>query len=189
MRPPLRSRVMPKLKKKRVIPDEVVMNKIIMVRSQKIMIDRDLAELYGVTTKQLNQQVKRNAKRFPEDFMFQLTEEEKEEVVTNCDHLKTLKFSPVLPFAFTEHGAVMLASVLNSERAIEMNIQIVRVFTKIREMLLAHKGILLQLEKIEKKLAGHDEDITLLFGYLKQLLNPPQPPRRKIGFKRKNEEE
>jgi ribosomal protein L23 len=169
---------MANLKKKRIVPDEVVMNKIIMVRGQKIMIDRDLAELYGVTTKQLNQQVKRNARRFPEDFMFQLTEEEKEEVVTNCDHLKTLKFSPVLPFAFTEHGAVMLASVLNSERAIDMNIQIVRVFTK----------ILLQLEKIEKKLAGHDDDITLIFGYLKQLLNPPLTPRRKIGFKRNDEE-
>src|SRR5258705_6358747 len=138
---------MSNLKKRKVIPDEVVMNKIIMVRGKKIMIDRDLAELYGVTTKQLNQQVKRNAKRFPEDFMFQLTGDEKDEVVTNCDHLRTLKFSPVLPFAFTEQGAVMLASVLNSERAIEMNIQIVRVFTKIREMLLAHKDILLQLEK------------------------------------------
>lgn len=132
---------MSNLKRKGAIPDEVIMNKIIMVRGQKIMIDRDLAELYGVTTKQLNQQVKRNAKRFPEDFMFQLTQEEKDEVVTICDHLRTLKFSPVLPFAFTEHGAVMLASVLNSERAIEMNIQVVRVVTKIREMLLAHKDI------------------------------------------------
>ena len=109
-------------------------------------------------------------------------------LVTNCDHLKTLKFSPVLPFAFTEHGAVMLASILNSERAIEMNIQIVRVFTKIREMLLAHKDILLQLEKIEKKLTGHDEDISLIFQYLKQLLNPPSPPRQKIGFRRKDEQ-
>jgi phage regulator Rha-like protein len=180
---------MSNLKKKRLIPDEVVMNKIIIVPGQKIMIDRDLAELYGVSTKRLNEQVKRNKRRFPEDFMFQLTEEEKAEVVANCDHLKTLKFSPVLPFAFTEHGAVMLASVLNSERAIDMNIQIVRVFTKIREMLLAHKDILLQLEKIEKKLTGHDEDITLIFQYLKQLLNQPQPPRRKIGFKRKDEEE
>ena len=135
---------MSNLKKKRVVPDEVVMNKIIIIRAQKIMIDRDLAELYGVSTKQLNQQVKRNARRFPEDFMFQLTEEEKEEVVTNCDHLKKkLKFSPVLPFAFTEHGAVMLASVLNSERAIEMNIQIVRVFTRMREMIMTHKDILL----------------------------------------------
>lgn len=97
------------LKKKGVIPDEVVMNKIIVVRGQKIMIDRDLAELYGVTTKQLNQQVKRNIKRFPEDFMFQLNEEEKTEVVTICDHLASLKFSPNLPYAFTEHGAVMPA--------------------------------------------------------------------------------
>ena len=120
--------------------------------------------------------------------MFQLTEKEKEEVVANCDHLKSLKFSHVLPFAFTEHGAVMLASVLNSERAIEMNIQIVRVFTKIREMLLAHKDILLQLEKIEKKLTGHDEDISLIFQYLKQLLNPPSLPRQRIGFKRKDEQ-
>ena len=180
---------MSNLKKKRVVPDEVVMNKIIIIRGQKIMIDRDLAELYGVSTKQLNQQVKRNARRFPEDFMFQLTEEEKKEVVTNCDHLKKLKFSPVLPFAFTEHGAVMLASVLNSERAIEMNIQIVRVFTRMREMIMTHKDILLQLEKIEKRLAGHDDDITLLFQYLKQLLNPPQTARRKIGFKRKDEQE
>lgn len=180
---------MTNLKKKKIIPDEVVMNKIIMIRGQKVMIDRDLAELYGVTTKQLNQQVKRNTRRFPEDFMFQLTEVEKNEVVTNCDHLKILKFSPVLPYAFTEHGAVMLASVLNSDRAIEMNIQIVRVFTKIREMLLTHKEILIQLEKVEKKLTGHDDEITLIFQYLKQLLNPPQPPRRKIGFKRKDEKE
>ncbi len=159
-----------------------------MVRGQKIMIDRDLAELYGITTKQLNQQVKRNSKRFPEDFMFQLDEKEKNEVVANCDHLSSLRFSPNLPFAFTEHGAVMLASVLNSERAIEVNIQIVRVFTKMRELLLTHKDILLQLEKIERKLSGHDEDILLIFKYLKQLLDPPQPPRRKIGFRRKNEE-
>ncbi len=159
-----------------------------MVRNQRVMIDRDLAELYGVTTKQLNQQVKRNSKRFPGDFMFQLNEEEKNEVVTICDHLKSLRFSPNLPFAFTEHGAVMLASVLNSERAIEANIQIIRVFTKMRELLLTHKDILLQLEKMEKKLTGHDEDIALIFKYLKQLLNPPQPPRPKIGFKRKEEE-
>lgn len=180
---------MPNIRKKRIIPDEVVMNKIIMIRNQKVMIDSDLAELYGVTTKQLNQQVKRNSKRFPDDFMFQLSEEEKNEVVTNCDHLKKLKFSPNLPFAFTEHGAVMLASVLNSERAIESNIQIIRVFTKMRELLLTHKDILLQLEKMEKKLTGHDEDIALIFEYLKKLLNPPQTPRNKVGFRRKDEKE
>jgi hypothetical protein len=170
-------------KKQNIFPDEVILNKIIVLIETKIMIDRDLAELYGVSTKQLNQQVKRNRKRFPEDFMFQITEEEKAEVVTKCDHLKSLKFSPNLPFAFTEHGAVMLASILNSDRAIEVKIQIVRVFTRIREMLLTHKDILLQLEKIEKKLTGHDEDIALIFEYLKQLINPPQPPRRPIGFK------
>jgi ribosomal protein L23 len=186
---PLKTKDMPNLGKKRIIPDEIVMNKIIMIRNQKVMIDRDLAELYGVTTKQLNQQVKRNNKRFPEDFMFQLSEEEKNEVVTNCDHLKNLKFSPNLPFAFTEHGAVMLASVLNSERAIESNIQIIRVFTKMRELLLTHKDILLQLEKMEKKLTGHDEDIALIFEYLKKLLNPPQTPHNKVGFRRKDEKE
>ena len=171
-----------------LIPDEIVMNKILIIRGMKIIIDRDLAELYGVTTKRLNEQVRRNIRRFPGDFMFQLTMEEKSEVVANCDHLATLKFSPNLPYAFTEHGAVMLASVLNSERAIEVNIQIVRVFTRMREMLLTHKDILLQLEKMEKKLDRHDEDITLIFQYLKQLLNPPQPSRRKIGFRRNGEE-
>ena len=94
-----------------LIPDEVVINKILMLRGKKVMIDKDIAELYGVTTKRLNEQVKRNTRRFPEDLMFQLTQEEKEEVVANCDHLKNLKFSPNLPFAFTEHGAVMLANL------------------------------------------------------------------------------
>src|SRR5262245_18646864 len=121
-----------------LIPDEIVMNKIIIIRGLRVMIDRDLAELYGVPTKRMNEQVKRNKKRFPEDFMFRLTPEEKNEVVANCDHLVTLKFSPNLPFVFTEHGAVMLANVLNSQRAIEVNIQIVRVFTRMREMLLTN---------------------------------------------------
>ncbi|MFH1298133.1 MAG: ORF6N domain-containing protein [Bacteroidota bacterium] len=109
------------------IPDELIMNKILIVRGVKVMIDSDLAELYGVTTKRLNEQVKRNAKRFPADFMFQLTEQEKQQVVANCDHLERLKFSPNLPHVFTEHGAVMLASVLHSGRAILVNIQFVRV--------------------------------------------------------------
>ena len=147
------------------------------------MIDKDIAELYGVTTKRLNEQVKRNKKRFPDDFMFQLSSEEKEEVVANCDHLKILKYSPNLPFAFTEHGAVMLASVLNSDRAIEVNIQIVRIFTQIREMLLTNKDILLKLEILEKKAAGHDEEIRVIFEALKRLINPPSEPRQRIGFK------
>lgn len=172
-----------------IVPDEIVMSKILLIRGKKVMIDRDLAELYGVPTKRLNEQVKRNIKRFPEDFMFQLTEEEKEEVVAKCDHLKTLKYSPVLPHVFTEYGAVMLASVLNSERAIEVNIQIVRIFTQLREMLLTHKDILLKLEQLERKMTGHDEDIQLIFTYLKQLLNPPLEPRPRIGFRRAGEEE
>lgn len=147
------------------------------------MIDKDIAELYGVTTKRLNEQVKRNKKRFPEDFMFQLSQEEKDEVVAICDHLKTLKFSPNLPFAFTEHGAVMLASVLNSDRAIEVNIQIVRIFTQIREVLLTNKDILLKLEILERKTTGHDEEIRVIFEALKGLINPPREPRRRIGFK------
>jgi hypothetical protein len=187
---------MAKTIKAMLIPDEVVMNKIIIIRGIKVTVDRDLAELYGVTTKRLNEQVKRNRKRFPEDFMFQLTQEEKTDVVANCDHLTNLKFSSNLPFVFTEHGAVMpawpvgrLASVLNSQRAIEVNIQIVRVFTKMRELLLTHKDILLKLEIIEKKLTSHDDDIALIFEYLKQLLHPPQIPRRKIGFKSCDDED
>jgi len=147
------------------------------------MIDKDIEELYGVTTKRLNEQVKRNKKRFPADFMFQLTQDEKDEVVANCDHLKNLKYSPNLPFAFTEHGAVMLASVLNSDRAIEVNIQIVRIFTQIREMLLMNKDFLLKVEQLENKITSHDEDIKNIFEALKQLLNPPQEPRKRIGFK------
>jgi len=172
-----------------VVPDEIVMNKILLIRGKKVMIDRDLAELYGVTTKQMNQQVKRNLKRFPEDFMFQLTENEKEGVVTKCDHLVPLKYSPVLPYAFTEYGAVMLASVLNSERAIDVNIQIVRIFTQMRDMMAANKEILSKLEQLERKVTGHDEDIRVIFVYLKQLLNPPNEPRPRIGFRRKDEKD
>ena len=173
-----------------IIPAELVMNKIYLIRGQKVMLDRDLAELYDVETKVLNQSVKRNSERFPEDFMFQLTEEEwkslRSQIVTSKIGRGGARY---LPMAFTEQGVAMLSSVLNSKTAIRVNIQIIRVFTRMREKIMTHKDILLQLEKIEKKLAGHDDDITLIFQYLKQLLNPPQTPRRKIGFKRKDEEE
>jgi hypothetical protein len=171
------------------VHDEVVISKILLIRNKKVLIDRDLAELYGISTKRLNEQVKRNNKRFPEDFMFQLTGKEKEEVVAICDHLKTLKYSPNLPYVFTECGAIMLASVLNSNRAIEVNIRIVRIFTKMREMVLTHKDILLQLEQLERKVTAHDEDIHMIFSALKQLLNPPLDPRPRIGFRRKGEQE
>ena len=183
--------IMSKSGKEIMISDELVMNKIYLIRGQKVMLDRDLAELYGVETKVLNQAVKRNAARFPEDFMFQLTKSEWESLRSQIVTLEAGrgKYPKYAPTVFTEQGVAMLSSVLNSETAIRVNIQIIRIFTRMREMIMTHKDILLQLEKIEKKLAGHDEDITLIFQYLKQLLNPPQPPRRKIGFKRKDEEE
>lgn len=158
------------------------MSKILLLRGKRVMIDMDLAGLYCIPTKRLNEQVKRNLQRFPEDFMFQLTMEEKTEVVATCDHLKRLKFSSSLPYVFTEHGAVMLACILNSERAIAVNIQIVRIFTRMREMILTHKDILLKLDQVEKRLAGHDEQVALVFEYLKQLLMAPQEPRQRIGF-------
>ena len=133
------------------------------------MIDADLAELYGVPTKRLNEQVKRNMKRFPEDFMFQLTEQEKKEVVANCDHLEKLKYSPNLPSAFTEHGAVMLASILNSDRAIQMNILVIRVFNRMRNMITTHSEILRKLEEIQKNDIEQDKKILIIFEYLKQL--------------------
>ena len=171
-----------------MIPDELVMNKIYIIRGKKVMLDEDLAELYQVKTKRLNEQVRRNIDRFPDDFMFRLTKKEFENLKSQ---IATSSWGGrrKLPLAFTEQGVSMLSGVLNSETAIRVHIQIIRIFTRMREMIMTHKDILLQLEKMEKKLAGHDEDITLIFQYLKQLLNPPQPPRRKIGFKRKEEEE
>ena len=182
---------MAKATKAMIIPDELVINKIYLIRGQKVMVDRDLAKLYGVPTKAFNQAVKRNAERFPGDFMFRLTKKEWESLRSQFVTLEIGrgKYPKYLPYVFTEQGVAMLSSVLNSETAIRVNIQIIRVFTKMRELLLTHKDILLQLEKMEKKLTGHDEDIALIFEYLKQLLNPTQPPRNKIGFRRKDEKD
>ncbi len=162
---------------------EIIATRIFEVKGKKIMIDRDLAFLYGVPTKRLNEQVKRNIRRFPEDFMFQLTKDEKERLVANCDHLKALTFSYRLPYAFTEQGVAMLSSVLNSERAIQVNIMIMRAFTKLKELLLTHKDLAIKLEALEKKYAEHDEKIQAIFSAIKQLLEPPlQEPKRRIGF-------
>ena len=176
------------IEKANVITDEIIINKIFIIRNQQVMIDSDLAVLYDVSTKRLNEAVKRNVKRFPSDFMFQLTVDEKEKLVANCDHLKKLKFSPYLPFAFTEHGAVMLASVLNSERAITVNIQIIRIFNKMREMALLHKELLLEMQKINSKLSDHEDKIALVFEYLEQFRQSKiqeleQQNRPKIGFR------
>jgi hypothetical protein len=162
-----------------LIPQEYIENKIIYIRNQGVMIDRDIAFIYGVSTKRLNEQVKRNRKRFPDDFMFQLSKEEKNEVVANCDHLKTLKFSPNLPYAFTEHGAIMLASVLNSALAIETSIRVVRAFVKLREFAINNKELARKIEEIEKK---YDKQFKIVFDAIKQLMMPPPVQKRKIGF-------
>lgn len=186
------------MEKELAITEEVLLSKILHVRNQKVMIDRDLAELYGATTKRLNEQVKRNIKRFPVDFMFQLTQAEKEEVVAKCDHLKPLKYSPNLPYVFTEHGAVMLASVLNSDRAIEVNVRIVKLFNAMRAMVHTSQQLLLRLEKIDnyllqhgQSLQQHDEEIGTLFGLIDELSKDrelPQEPREPIGFKQNKQE-
>lgn len=152
------------------------------------MLDRDLAELYGVTTKRLNEQVKRNNTRFPEDFMFQLTQEEKIELVANCDRFRTLKHATFPPFAFTEHGAVMLACILNSETAIQANIQIVRVFTTMREIALNNKEMIKKIEKLEEKIGTHDKELGVIFETLRKMLHTPPPPKRnRIGFLREED--
>ncbi|MEJ7692316.1 ORF6N domain-containing protein [Daejeonella sp.] len=177
---------MSKQTKSVAIPDEVVMNKIYVIRDQKVMLDEDLAELYGVETKVLNQAVSRNSIRFPEDFMFKLTEEEfanlKSQIVTSRWGGRRK-----LPNVFTEHGVLMLSGVLNSERAILVNIQIMRIYTRIREMLLAHKDVSLRVEQVEKHLMKHDQKIELLFAYLSKFIEKEDKPRPEIGFKRKKD--
>ncbi len=172
---------------KLAIPDEIIMTKIYFIREQKVMIDNDLAELYGVETRRLNEQVKRNIARFPEDFMFQLTEEEftnlKSQIATSSWGGRRK-----LPYVFTEHGVLMLSSVLNSERAINVNIQIMRVFTKVRQMLTDNLSVKLEIEDIKKKLQSQDQNIELVFNYLDELIDKQEnpKPRKQIGFKRTN---
>ncbi len=172
-----------------VVADEVIISKIYFIRGQKVMLDRDLAELYGVTTGNLNKAVKRNVKRFPDDFMFTLEEEEFKNLIFQNGTSKwggTRK----MPNVFTEQGVAMLSSVLNSDRAIEVNIRIIRIFTKLREMLLTHKDILLKLEQWEKQIVQNSEDIQTIFTALKQLINPTeQVNRKRIGFKHYDKEE
>jgi hypothetical protein len=161
---------------------EDIERRILIVRGQKVMLDADLAELYGATTKRLNEQVKRNRRRFPGDFMFQLTSQEKTEVVAICDHLQKLKFSRMLPYAFTEHGAIMAASILNTKRAIEVSVYVVRAFVKLREAIAAHQELARKLAELEQRVAGHDEHIQSLFEAIRRLMAPPKTEHRRIGF-------
>lgn len=165
------------------VPSEMIESRIILIRNMRVMLDTDLAELYGVETKVLNQAVKRNLNRFPPDFMFKLMETEKHEVVTNCDHLSKLKFSSVLPNAFTEHGAIMVASVLNSERAIATSVFVVRAFVKMREMITATKELEVRFLDLERRIDSHDDKIKTLLMAIKQLMAPPdQAQKIKMGF-------
>ena len=145
-----------------------------------MILDADLATLYGVSTKRLNEQVKRNRSRFPDDFMFQLTSDEKVEVVANCDHLSRLKFSPTLPYAFTEHGTIMAANVLNSERAIHASVEVVRAFVRLRLMLATNADLSRRLDELESK---YDRQFKVVFDAIRQLMSPVVPAGKQIGFR------
>jgi hypothetical protein len=167
---------------KAIVPIESIVSRIVLFRGEKVLIDRDLAGLYGVSTKVLNQAVKRNERRFPPDFMFRLTIAEKDELVTNCDRFKTLRHSSVLPRAFTEQGVAMLSSVLSSDRAVEVNIAIMRAFVHLRKMVSSHADLAARLKELEGRMEEHDEQIAAIFEAIRQLMTPPDRPRRRIGF-------
>ncbi len=164
------------------IPAERIEKAIVLVREQKVMLDRDLAELYGVTTGNLNKAVKRNLDRFPPDFMFQLKQEEHESLRFQFGILKKGQHSKYLPYAFTEQGVAMLSSVLRSKRAVHVNIEIMRAFVRLRQFLSAHKELEQKLEEMEMK---YDEQFQVVFEAIRQLMTPPDPPRKKIGFEAK----
>lgn len=164
---------------KKIVPFEQAGYSIIVLRGRRVMIHTDLANLYGVTTRRLNEQVRRNPERFPEDFMFQLTKKEKDEVVANCDHLTNLRFTQKLPYAFTEHGAVMLANVLNSPQAVKASIQVVRAFIKLSGMLASNEDMARKVDALEKK---YDVQFSAVFDAIRQLMAPPDPKKKQIGF-------
>jgi hypothetical protein len=176
-------------KRAQIIPTADLESRILTVRGQKVILDADLAAIYGVTTKRLNEQVKRNPKRFPPDFIFRLTPMEKKEVVANCDHLFELKFSPILPHAFTENGAVMAANVLNSPQAVRMSVLVVRAFIQMRALLSGSKELAAELKKLEAKLTArldvHETAIVDVLRRIMQLLDPPPAPpvsEKSMGF-------
>ncbi len=176
---------MKKNETKILVPDEIVMNKIYFIRNQKVMLDSDLAELYNVETKQLKRQVNRNIDRFPVDFMFELTQSEYDVLRSQIGTFKRGQHSKYLPMVFTEHGVLMLSSVLNSKQAILVNIQIVRIFTRVRQMLTDNTELRLEIEKIKKKLDNHDKNMEIVFQYLDELIDKKEnpKPRNKIGYK------
>lgn len=162
-----------------LVPYERILKAILVLRGQKVMLDADLAELYGVSTKRLNEQVRRNQERFPSDFMFSLNAEEKKEVVAICDHLWRLKFSSTRPKAFTEYGAVMLATVLSTPFAVQMGLQVVRAFVRLREIFTSHKELARKVEEMEKKC---DANFRVLYRSIQKLINSKPRKRDMIGF-------
>ena len=156
-----------------IVPIDRIESRILLIRGHRVMLD-------GVSTKRLNEQVKRNQDRFPADFMFKLTSRERAEVVANCDHLRRLKYSVTLPYVFTEHGAVMLASVLNSPVAVQASIQVVRAFTLLREILATHSALARKLAQLEQK---YDKQFKVVFDAIRQLMAPPEKRRKQIGFR------
>jgi hypothetical protein len=166
-----------------IVPADRIESRIFLIRGCKVMLDSDLAALYQVSTKRLNEQVKRNHQRFPIDFMFQVTPEETEslrsQIATSSRGHGGRRHRP---YAFTEHGAVMLASVLNSPVAVQASIQVVRAFIRLREVLAAHKELARKLTELERQVETHDENITALFEAIRQLMKPPERPRKQIGF-------
>jgi membrane-associated protease RseP (regulator of RpoE activity) len=154
---------------------------IYFIRGEKVMLDVDLANLYEVETRALKQSVKRNIDRFPKDFMFQLTVSEWKELITNCDNLGAFKFSPALPFAFTEQGVAMLSGILKGERAVSVNIAIMRTFVKLRQLIQGHKDLISKIDKLEEK---YDNQFRIVFTALKQLIREDNKPRPRIGFKK-----
>jgi len=175
------------------ITEPLIESKIYLIRGQRVMLDSDLAGMYGVETKRLKEQVRRNIERFPEDFMFEITKEETETLlkmqvpapsrsqIATLNRGQNIKF---LPFVFTEHGVLMLSSVLRSEQAVQVNIQIMRVYSKMKELLIMHKDILLKLEELENKTDKHDQQIQVIFSYIKKLIEQPKERTERIGFKK-----
>ncbi len=178
-----------------IIAEEKIASSIYLMRGKKVMLDRDLADMYGVKSRRLREQVKRNQSRFPENFMFQLTEKEVDDMVSQNAIPSKQYLGGSLPYVFTEHGVLMLANILKSDRAIAVSLRIIEIFVKLRELLLTHKDIMIKLEQLERKIVKQDDrhkkqedEIQVIFQALKRLLNPEQPPRKKIGFKRGKEE-
>jgi hypothetical protein len=156
---------------------------ILLIRGQRVILDTDLAALYRVKMKALNQAIKRNRERFPSDFMFRLAPEKKAEVVTSCDHLRKLRFSPVLPAAFTEHGTIMAAAAPNSPRAIAVGVYVVRAFACLRDAVMSHQEFARKLRDLKEKLAEHDERFAEVCEAIRELMQrAPLPPKRRIGF-------